>query len=89
MLVNGESIIMIYVLFSMFDNEVMELLENVGYILILDEVVNVLEKMDKVILSDIKILLEVNVIKIENRKVVWLDNMYNGVFSSKYVNIKY
>lgn len=89
LLVNGESIITTHALFSMFDNEVMELLENAGYTLILDEVANVLEKMDKVTSSDIKILLEANVIKIENRKVVWLDNMYNGVFSSKYANIKY
>ncbi|PEC20587.1 DEAD/DEAH box helicase family protein [Bacillus cereus] len=89
LLVNGENIITTHALFSMFDNEVMELLENAGYTLILDEVANVLERVDKVTSNDIKILLEANVIEIENRKVIWLDNMYNGVFSSKYANIKY
>ncbi|MFU2014802.1 DEAD/DEAH box helicase family protein [Peribacillus butanolivorans] len=90
LLVNGDSIVTTHALFRLFDGEVIELLKDAGYILILDEVANVIEKLEKVTKQDIEILLNANVIEVEeDRKVNWLDNDYNGVFESQYVNVKY
>ncbi|MCF7622521.1 MULTISPECIES: DEAD/DEAH box helicase family protein [Bacillaceae] len=89
LLANGESIVTTHALFSMFDDEVMELLKDAGYILILDEVANVIEKVEKVTKQDIEILLNANMIEVIDRKVNWLDESYNGVFDGRYANIKY
>lgn len=89
LLVRGESIITTHALFRLFDEEVMELLKDAGYTLILDEVANVIEHMDSVTKRDIEILLNDNVIEVKNRKVIWLDDDYKGVFNSKNINIKY
>jgi hypothetical protein len=89
LLVNGESIVTTHALFRLFDSEVIELLRDAGYTLILDEVANVIEILDKVTKKDIDMLLNNNIIKVEDRKVIWLDESYSGVFDSEYVNIKY
>lgn len=89
LLTKGESIVTTHALFRMFDNEVIELLTDADYILILDEVANVIEKLDKVTKQDIEILLTANKIEVIERKVSWLDDSYNGVFDSRYANIKY
>lgn len=90
LIAKGESIVTTHALFRMFDDEVIDLLQDAGYVLILDEVANVIEKLEKVTKRDIEILLNANVIEVkEDRKVEWLDNGYNGVFESQYVNVKY
>ncbi len=89
LLVSGESIVTTHALFRIFDSEVIELLKDAGYILILDEVANVIEKLEKVTKQDIEILLNANKIEVTNRKVNWLDESYNGVFDGRYANIKY
>ncbi|MED4069611.1 hypothetical protein [Priestia megaterium] len=89
LIVNGESIITTHALFKLFDAEVMDLLKDAGYTLILDEVANVIDTLDKVTKKDIDILLNANVIRIEDRRVIWLDEGYNGVFDGRYANIKY
>jgi hypothetical protein len=89
LLANGESIVTTHALFSLFDYEVMELLRDAGYILILDEVANVIEKVEKVTKQDIELLLNANKIEVKDRKVIWLDDCYNGVFDGRYANIKY
>lgn len=90
LIAKGESIVTTHALFRMFDDEVIDLLQDAGYVLILDEVANVIEKLEKVTKQDIEILLNANVIEVkEDRKVEWLDNGYNGVFESQYVNVKY
>lgn len=90
LLAKGESIVTTHALFRLFDDEVMELLKDAGYILILDEVANVIEKVEKVTKQDIELLLNANKIEVNNdRKVNWLDYSYNGVFDGRYANIKY
>jgi hypothetical protein len=89
LLVNGESIVTTHALFRLFDSEVIDLLNDAGYILILDEVANVIEKLEKVTKQDIEILLNAKKIEVKDRKVIWLDETYNGVFDSHYANIKY
>lgn len=89
LIVNGDSIVTTHALFRLFNAEVMELLKDAGYTLILDEVSNVIEILEKVTKKDIEILLDADVIRIENRKVIWLDDGYKGVFDGRYANIKY
>lgn len=89
LIVEGESIVTTHALFRLFDDEVIDLLRNAGYILILDEVANVVEKVEKVTKDDIQVLFDANLIEVEGRKVKWLDNDYNGVIESQYVNVKY
>ncbi|MED3825128.1 DEAD/DEAH box helicase family protein, partial [Priestia flexa] len=89
LLVNGVSIVTTHALFRLFDDEVIELLNGAGYILILDEVANVIEKLEKVTKQDIEILLNTNKIKVKDRNVIWLDDGYSGVFDGRYANIKY
>ncbi|MGE7625433.1 DEAD/DEAH box helicase family protein [Viridibacillus sp. NPDC096237] len=89
LLTNGQSIVTTHALFRLLDDEVMELLKDAGYILILDEVANVIEKLEKVTKQDIGILLDSHKIEVRDRKVIWLDDSYNGVFDSRYANIKY
>lgn len=89
LLVNGQSIVTTHALFRLFDGEVIELLKDAGYILILDEVANVIEKLEKVTRQDIEILLNASKIEVKDRKVIWLDDSYNGVFDERYANIKY
>lgn len=73
----------------MFDDEVIELLRDAKYILILDEVANVIEKLEKATKHDIKMLLNSDKIEVKDRKIIWLDTNYDGVFGSRYANIKY
>ncbi|MBS2970380.1 hypothetical protein J9317_16660 [Metabacillus sp. KIGAM252] len=87
---SGKSIVTTHALFRLFDEEVIALLEDAGYVLILDEVANVIEDLNKISKHDIDILLETKMIKVnENRQVVWLAENYNGVFDGRYANIKY
>lgn len=89
LLTNGDSIVTTHALFRLFDSEVNELLKEAGYTLILDEVANVIEKLEKVTKQDIEILLTAKKIEVIDRKVKWLDDSYSGVFDSTYANVKY
>ena len=80
----GENIITTHALFGLFDEDVMILLKNYNYILILDEVFNVIDdiSMGK---DDVKILKE-HYIEVEpNGKVNWI---YEGVYDGRYKDIK-
>lgn len=91
LLVNGNSIITTHALFRMIDDEVEELLRHAGYTLILDEVANVIEKIEEVTKEDIKTLKEANLISVDvdGRKVKWMDDGYHGVYENTSVNVKY
>ncbi|RKD75253.1 hypothetical protein ATL39_0952 [Sinobaca qinghaiensis] len=86
----GKSVITTHALFGLFDKEVIELIENSDYIIIIDEVANVIEQINQISKDDIKHMLDSKLIEIEegNNKVHWLVNDYKGVFQSKYINIK-
>lgn len=89
LIANGKSIVTTHALFRLFDDEVIELLRDAKYILILDEVANVIEKLEKATKHDIKMLLNSDKIEVKDRKIIWLDTNYDGVFGSRYANIKY
>lgn len=81
LLENGADIITTHALFKEADEEVLDLLTLHHYILIMDEVAEVIEKFD-IKKSDINMLLDSNKIEIDaNSKVKWLDQEYEGEFN--------
>lgn len=81
LLEQGADIITTHALFKEADEEVLDLLTLHHYILIMDEVAEVIEKFD-IKKSDINMLLDSNKIGIDvNSKVKWLDQEYEGEFN--------
>ncbi|MEK5426967.1 hypothetical protein [Cytobacillus sp. FSL R7-0680] len=70
LIVQGRDIVSTHSLFQAADDELIELLTDSGYTLILDEVMDVIEPVN-VKASDIKKLESSRDIKIENNKVIW------------------
>jgi hypothetical protein len=68
---NGDNIAATHALFEMADDELIELLETSNYTLILDEVMDVIEKA-QVSPSDMRLLLDKKYIKIVNNRVEWV-----------------
>lgn len=89
LIVSGSSIVTTHALFRIIDEDVLELLRDAGYTLILDEVANVIEQVKEITKEDIRTLKDANLIHVENRKVNWIDDSYKGVYESNYVNVKY
>ncbi|ARJ39878.1 hypothetical protein SporoP8_13925 [Sporosarcina ureae] len=68
---NGEDIAATHSLFEMADDELIEMIQTSGYTLILDEVMDVIDKAT-VSPADMRILLEKKFIAIENNAVKWV-----------------
>lgn len=84
LLLNGKSITTTHALFKFADDDIIELIKINNYVLILDEVMQVLEYLD-ITKDDIKILVDNGYIKIneEDNTVVRIhDKEYTGKFSS-------
>ncbi len=67
---NGDNIAATHALFEMADDELIELLQSSNYTLILDEVMDVIEKAS-VSPSDMRLLLDKSYIKIVDNRVEW------------------
>jgi len=67
---NGDNIAATHALFEMADDELIELLEASNYTLILDEVMDVIEKAS-VSPADMRLLLDKEYIQIINNRVIW------------------
>ncbi|YCI77801.1 hypothetical protein M1D47_04025 [Bacillus sp. R1-10] len=77
----GKSVATTHELFKKLDLDILDVIEEKGYTLIMDEVASVLEKYD-ITKSDIQMLIGQGTIEIgENDKVLWLDDDYTGKFS--------
>lgn len=77
---NGEDIATTHSLFKGVDKNVKDEIKNKEYILILDEVMDVVEQIN-ISKDDINILIERNIIKVnEEGKVYWIDDKYRGEF---------
>ncbi|CAH0208275.1 hypothetical protein SRABI84_02073 [Peribacillus simplex] len=77
----GKSVATTHELFKRLDLNILDVIEEKGYTLIMDEVASVLEQYD-ISKSDINLLINNETIEIgENDKVVWLDDDYKGEFS--------
>jgi len=89
LLINGDSIVTTHALFKLFDEEVIKLIKDNEYILILDEVVSVIERIEEITKYDIELLKKSNVVEVVDKKLRWLDKDYKGVFKSNYINLEY
>ncbi|HFF3191719.1 TPA: hypothetical protein ACGCJB_005009 [Bacillus cereus] len=84
----GKSIVTTHELFKRLDVETLEEIEQEGYILIMDEVANVLEAIN-VSHKDIEYLLKWNVIEVDDLgKVTWLDDEYGQDKDDRFRDIK-
>ena len=80
LLTNGEDIATTHSLFKGVDKNVKDEIKEKEYILILDEVMDVVEQIN-ISKDDINILIERNIIKVnEEGKVYWIDDNYRGEF---------
>lgn len=80
LLTNGEDIATTHSLFKGVDKNVKDEIKDKEYILILDEVMDVVEQIN-ISKDDINILIERNIIKVnEEGKVYWIDDNYRGEF---------
>lgn len=80
----GKNIVSTHALFSMADEELTTLIKTHGYTLILDEVMNVVEQVERITRDDINTLINENHIEIEEEpynKVVWKSAGYDGRFN--------
>lgn len=74
----GQSIVTTHALFKKLDLDTLEMIEDAGYTLIMDEVANVMEQYN-IDDDDFKVLIRDSMIKVEDDgTVVWLDDDYNG-----------
>ena len=81
LLKNGEDICSTHALFRSIEKGVKETIKEKEYILILDEVMDVVEQLD-ITKNDINLLLSNNVISVDDEyKVTWLDESYKGKFN--------
>lgn len=80
----GSNIVSTHALFLKFDNEIMDLTQLQGYILVLDEVVDVARQMDEIKGNDLHYLLEYT-IQGDNGILKWnTDKTYDGDWLKKY-----
>lgn len=84
LIVSGNDIVATHSLFQMADDELIELLTGAGYTLILDEVMNVIEKAS-INNHDIKALLDLEYVKVIDNKVQWI---YDEYVSGRFYDIK-
>lgn len=83
----GENIVCTHELFKLCNHEILDLIEEMGYILMLDEVLNVVNKIN-ITKDDINMLCDTGRIKInEDGSIIWKDSAYEGKFEElKYLS---
>lgn len=85
LIIAGQSIVTTHALFKKLDLNTLDLIEEAGYTLIMDEVANVMEQYN-IDNDDFDMLIRDGMIEIKNDgTVVWLHENYNG---SRFYNIK-
>lgn len=81
LLINKHNIASTHALFSAYTEETITLIQSGGYKLILDEVFDVIEKID-VHKDDIQMLIDENIIGVlPDDRVIWISETYDGKFS--------
>lgn len=84
----GENIVCTHELFKLCNEEILELIKDTGYTLILDEVLNVINPIG-ITDSDLKMLIETGTIEVDSQTgiIQWNDNEYKGKFEElKYLS---
>jgi hypothetical protein len=81
---SGDNIVTTHSLFAMVDQELKDLLEWENYILVIDEVQDVISQLKTIKKDDVKTMLLAGMVEIEEgtNKVIWKDSLdYNGKFN--------
>ena len=87
LIADGENIVSTHSLFKRVDSEVLDLLEMENYILILDEVIDVIEQV-KISKDDLKMLIQNKVIKVDKNGIVsWEQVDYQQGYFEKIRNL--
>lgn len=87
LIADGENIVSTHSLFKRVDSEVMDLLEMENYILILDEVMDVIEQV-KISRDDLKMLMQNKVIEVDKKGIVsWKQVDYQQGYFEKIRNL--
>ena len=74
------NVVSTHALFQTFDENIMRVLKEHNYTLILDEVAEVVEQVD-ISNNDIQILINEKIISVdENKRIRWIDDSYDGEF---------
>ena len=84
LIIKGRNITSTHSLFSMADEELIMLLKSNNYILVLDEVMDVVQQVENITSDDIKNLFDQELIEIsdeENGMVKWIAEGYNGRYN--------
>lgn len=83
LLIKNQNIVSTHSLFHLFDDEIFDLIHTKGYILIMDEVTDVVEPYSEISKSDVKVIFENNLAHIdEDNYIIWDDSDYEfGKFS--------
>ena len=79
---NNQNIASTHALFKNYNEYTLELIKNGGYKLILDEVVDVVIKLN-IHKDDIQMLINQKIIKSDKGHVIWIDDNYDGEFTTK------
>jgi len=75
----GLNIVMTHELFARLDEEILLNIKREKYVLIMDEVANVLDTLNEIDKDDIRVMRDSNLIKIEeDGQITWLDPLYQG-----------
>ncbi|WP_312286799.1 hypothetical protein [Terrisporobacter sp.] len=86
---DGINVASTHALFKTFNEDVINSLKNNKYTLILDEVVDVVEKI-KISKDDVQLLLNDKVLSVdENNRLIWINEEYEGEFSKHKDKIKH
>lgn len=80
LILNGKNIVSTHALFQKCNQDTISLIKSNDYILILDEVFNVVEQLN-ISKDDIEMLFGQNMIRENNGYIEWLDEDYNGEFN--------
>lgn len=87
LIAEGENIVSTHSLFKRVDSEIIDLLEMENYILILDEVMDVIEQ-EKISKDDLKMLIQNKVIEVDNKGIVsWKQVDYQEGYFEKIRNL--
>jgi hypothetical protein len=81
LLIKERNIATTHALFKMCTQETLDLIQDGGYTLILDEALDVVELMDDMKLKDYEMLINDKKIRVnDDRSITWIDTDYDGVF---------
>ena len=85
----GKNIVTTHEIFKRLDSETLDDIAQEGYILVMDEVAEVMEQLHNVVLEDMELLLEIGAIEIDDLgKVIWLRDEVGKKHNSTFHDVR-